>query len=687
MSNPGQQFLASILDQVGDRVKFSTEVASTAADSATWDSSELVEWAANRAGAKMPDGSWRQYNQLNADGHGVDPEVALRTPGALLFKFSSDPKTGIPNERQVVISLGDGRVVDASGKQVSVVAAEPGDFTHAATVPAFALEPSEVANVRDFVNSRIGNADGTPFEPVASPPAESKTSTDDAVTLRKQALDASQHAQELRERVSQGEKYRDELESNAADLRRDAQARLDESAKATDPNEAARLKQEGEKLNADAAGVEEQLGHTRAALDSVRGEAAAAQNEATALFTRSHDAIDAKMPSIAIAGKPADQDVAVVDVPPNPTKGASLDDLRSWVAQRELAESSREDAAAQKFRSAAQLEDLAEVKTSLAADAQVRADAMAATIEAEQTRIVGLEARLTAARAQRQRLFEEMEEQQRQFEALKAKGDPAAATANARTDELMRQEMSWSSQAHALEERVKAARESANRATDDRADFEQVAANLREEATRARDFAAREQAEGDAFQADAERLDRETDMVESAISRGVATHLVIQGEGVNIELDIPGRSPSDLTPEEIDDLDLPGSEPKPSSDATSPKASADSDAEPASSTSPSTDLADPVAVDAVVPAPSAQPEALASTSLESEVAAVDASVADLFSEPEAPDVATLGDVTPDALSDVAAGPDQLASTDDTFDSAAPTFENQDGLEPDLDDSA
>src|SRR5262245_19611621 len=103
MAHPASQFLDHLLDQVGDRVKYGTEVDAGAADSQTWDSSELVEWAAKQAGATMPDGSWKQYSTLHAQGQSLDPAQALHTPGALLFKFSSDPLTGIPGQRQVVI--------------------------------------------------------------------------------------------------------------------------------------------------------------------------------------------------------------------------------------------------------------------------------------------------------------------------------------------------------------------------------------------------------------------------------------------------------------------------------------------------------------------------------------------------------------------------------------------------------
>jgi len=65
-------------------------------------------------------------------------EQALKTPGALLFNFSSEPKPGggRPGQAHVAISLGDGRTIEARGKKYGVGTFDAGDrFKYAAVIP------------------------------------------------------------------------------------------------------------------------------------------------------------------------------------------------------------------------------------------------------------------------------------------------------------------------------------------------------------------------------------------------------------------------------------------------------------------------------------------------------------------------------------------------------------------------
>lgn len=131
-------FLDEALRQAGDPYVWGAHTSPTDADPGAFDCSELVRWAAARAGVQVPDGSWLQYLDLKEKGALVPVEQALRTPGALLFSFSSEPKPGggRPSEAHVAISLGDGRTIEARGREHGVGVFEAGDrFEYGAVIP------------------------------------------------------------------------------------------------------------------------------------------------------------------------------------------------------------------------------------------------------------------------------------------------------------------------------------------------------------------------------------------------------------------------------------------------------------------------------------------------------------------------------------------------------------------------
>jgi hypothetical protein len=87
---------------------------------------------------KMPDGSWLQYRELAKEGTTMSVEQALKTPGALLFSFSSDPMTGgRPSAAHVAISLGNGKTIEAKGTQYGVGSWEANTkrFQYAGVIP------------------------------------------------------------------------------------------------------------------------------------------------------------------------------------------------------------------------------------------------------------------------------------------------------------------------------------------------------------------------------------------------------------------------------------------------------------------------------------------------------------------------------------------------------------------------
>ncbi|MDX2015677.1 MAG: NlpC/P60 family protein [Myxococcaceae bacterium] len=117
-----QEFLRQALSQNGNRYVFGAEASPSNANPAALDCSELVEWAAARAGVRFPDGS---ANQIDA-ARPMPVEQALRTPGALLYRPG-----------HIAISLGDGRTIEARNRNagVGIFDANNRGWTRAGTIP------------------------------------------------------------------------------------------------------------------------------------------------------------------------------------------------------------------------------------------------------------------------------------------------------------------------------------------------------------------------------------------------------------------------------------------------------------------------------------------------------------------------------------------------------------------------
>ena len=92
-----------------------------------------MEWSAHQAGIELPDGSWNQYRTLHEQGASISVDDALKTKGALVFGFSSDPLASPdrPARAYVGISLGNGKVLDVSERARRGARARPGQLLHA----------------------------------------------------------------------------------------------------------------------------------------------------------------------------------------------------------------------------------------------------------------------------------------------------------------------------------------------------------------------------------------------------------------------------------------------------------------------------------------------------------------------------------------------------------------------------
>ncbi|MCU0695563.1 MAG: peptidoglycan-binding protein [Myxococcaceae bacterium] len=117
-----QEFLWNALGQQGKSYVFGAETNLNDPNPQTFDCSELVEWAAARAGVRFPDGSAAQIDAARP----MSVEEALRTPGALLYRPG-----------HIAISLGDGRTIEARGRRygVGIFSAEGRGWTRAGTIP------------------------------------------------------------------------------------------------------------------------------------------------------------------------------------------------------------------------------------------------------------------------------------------------------------------------------------------------------------------------------------------------------------------------------------------------------------------------------------------------------------------------------------------------------------------------
>ncbi len=150
MSVPVESLVDLLLAQEGDQYVFGHEVSPDDNDPSIFDCSELIQWGCDRLGVtpKMPDGSWLQYRHCWGAGTAVTIDAGMRTRGALLFRFSSNPLTGDrPSSAHVAMSLGDGRTIEARGSRygVGIFDAWGRGWTQAAVIPGVDYTKEEPA--------------------------------------------------------------------------------------------------------------------------------------------------------------------------------------------------------------------------------------------------------------------------------------------------------------------------------------------------------------------------------------------------------------------------------------------------------------------------------------------------------------------------------------------------------------
>jgi hypothetical protein len=144
------------LAQKGDTYMFGAPFNRGDLNPTEFDCSGLVEWSCRHAGVDppMPTGSWIQATHCHKRGTDATIDEAVKTRGALLFRFNADPFTSAtrPSIAHVAFSLGDGTTMEAASKKVGVgvLMADPvkRGWTHAALIPGVDYAPTPTASVR-----------------------------------------------------------------------------------------------------------------------------------------------------------------------------------------------------------------------------------------------------------------------------------------------------------------------------------------------------------------------------------------------------------------------------------------------------------------------------------------------------------------------------------------------------------
>ena len=119
-------------------------------DPEVFDCSELVEWAAAQVGVDVGEASYIQYLDMKGAERAGRVEDAINTPGALLFKFPTEPVPGggRPSRAHVAISLGDGRMIEAMSTRDGVGVFNAGDrFGYAALIPGMDYAGAGIATL------------------------------------------------------------------------------------------------------------------------------------------------------------------------------------------------------------------------------------------------------------------------------------------------------------------------------------------------------------------------------------------------------------------------------------------------------------------------------------------------------------------------------------------------------------
>jgi cell wall-associated NlpC family hydrolase len=148
-----EDFVQMALGEKGVKYVFGAHASFDDADPPAFDCSELVLWAAARCGVQFADGAQAQRDACERAGTLLPVGVGIHTRGALLFRIDEGP-----GNDHVAISLGDGRTIEARGRQfgTNVFQATGRRWTHAGTVPGLEGEDMTTDELLDALASPRG---------------------------------------------------------------------------------------------------------------------------------------------------------------------------------------------------------------------------------------------------------------------------------------------------------------------------------------------------------------------------------------------------------------------------------------------------------------------------------------------------------------------------------------------------
>lgn len=174
-------FLKQARAQRGDTYLYGATPKLSNADPKSFDCSSLTQWAAHKAGVKIPRTAEYQYMDLKQRDLLVPVDEALKTPGALLFYFSREPTSSLPaGQAHVAISKGDGRTIEAKGRAYGVGEfSGKNRFNYAGVIPGI----SDTKGLKEYQQvhaARSDSADDAGADRSPDPqPTAPDTGTDD----------------------------------------------------------------------------------------------------------------------------------------------------------------------------------------------------------------------------------------------------------------------------------------------------------------------------------------------------------------------------------------------------------------------------------------------------------------------------------------------------------------------------
>lgn len=127
-SRTASEFIEQAQSQQGAKYIWGAKPATSNVKPDGFDCSGLVRWAASRAGLSLPEGSMQQLASVKS----IPVEQALKTRGALVF-YKGDPN-------HVAISLGNGKVLEATSPWGVTTSSRTSRFTHGGLIPGLKLE-------------------------------------------------------------------------------------------------------------------------------------------------------------------------------------------------------------------------------------------------------------------------------------------------------------------------------------------------------------------------------------------------------------------------------------------------------------------------------------------------------------------------------------------------------------------